>query len=263
MQSRIAWSATVALLLVEGALQVGGYTNQALAALLLGGAAIAAAVGWYFASEEGRQRSRLPTLIWGKLPLGERRLLGLMKNGHGVLGNVPPRGRNGAAWGVPLETFHSMLDRLIALDVLIVTGDGRHELSPLGRQVLQLAQPHDGPITEAPAKPWTSLIDVAKLAYEETRNTAVATAAEREGNPDNTLSYYCIAISRNEPIYGTPLPSSVMEKIDLGSHHIDVKDGVAFIRDPYKREPTWANLSVKSENVPAILSRIKAMGGVE
>lgn len=125
------------------------------------------------------------------------------------------------------------------------------------QQTVSLTQ--DKPI----AAPWTKLVDVARLAYEATRNTIVATAAERGGNADNTLSYYCIAISRHEPIYGTPLPSQVMEQIDMSSHHIEVEDGVAFIRDPYKLEPKWTNLSVKSENVPTIISRIKVMGGVE
>ena len=153
MQPKIAWAATVTLVFFEGALQMSGYSNTVLAVALLGGAAIAAAVGAYLWREERLLTAATPVNVMSKLPIDERRLLGLVKNGVGVLGSVPPRGRDGQAFGVKLETFHAMLDRLITLDVLRINQGGGYELTPLGREVVQLVPGHDGTITESLATP--------------------------------------------------------------------------------------------------------------
>ncbi len=109
---------------------------------------------------------------------------------------------------------------------------------------------------------WTPLTDVARRTYEVTRGTLAAGLAERNGGPDDTLHWYCVAILERWPVFGKRPPSEKMERVELGNYRLDVASGVATIVDTYKDgRPIWTDLSVKSSEVLTIIEKIKKFAG--
>ncbi len=124
-------------LLFGAGLEVGG------AALLFAGAALFV----WGATMRVLTAIKRPRELLAKLPQEIRFLLGMIrKHGAGVIANVPPRGADGAAHGVSMSAFHSMLDRMIDLEVIQVGVGGSYEPTPLGKRVIKLVPEHDGTI---------------------------------------------------------------------------------------------------------------------
>lgn len=106
------------------------------------------------------------------------------------------------------------------------------------------------------------LLDAARRAYSETRNSPAAAHAEMsDATPDEILKWYCVWLAQHVQLYGARHPSTKIEPvtIDNPTKDFDIRDSALTLRER-SGNAVWDSLRVKFDELSGAISGLKGYG---